>query len=267
MTIPVTVCGALGRMGRKVVAAVAANGALSLAGAAERPDHPDLGKDIGALCGLGEAGAALSGDFAVAAKLSSVYIDFTNPEAALDHLDSAARLGLAAVIGATGFDPGQKDRLAAFSEKVPVLWAPNMSLGVSLMYKVAKLMAESLGPDFDVEMVEIHHRLKKDSPSGTAARLQEVLAEAKSLDPVASLVSGRQGLVGERTKSEIGVFAVRGGDVVGDHTVMFLGVGERLELTHRATSRDVFAAGAIRSAIWIADKKPGLYALSDVLGL
>ncbi|MDR2456810.1 MAG: 4-hydroxy-tetrahydrodipicolinate reductase [Deltaproteobacteria bacterium] len=265
--VPVTVCGALGRMGQRVVVAVVANAALALAGAAERADNPSLGLDVGPICGLRPTGILATGDFAEASKNSRVYIDFTNPAAVLSHLDTARRLGLSAVIGATGFDAGERERLIAYSKSVPVLWAPNMSLGVSLMYKVAKLMAESLGPDFDIEIIEAHHRLKKDAPSGTAARLQEVLAEARGLDPAQSLVSGRQGLVGERRPGEIGVLAVRGGDVVGDHSVMFLGTGERLELVHRATSRDVFAAGAVRAAVWIADKKPGLYSLSDVLGL
>jgi 4-hydroxy-tetrahydrodipicolinate reductase len=254
-------------MGQRVVVAVVANAALALAGAAERADNPSLGLDVGPICGLRPTGILATGDFAEASKNSRVYIDFTNPAAVLSHLDTARRLGLSAVIGATGFDAGERERLIAYSKSVPVLWAPNMSLGVSLMYKVAKLMAESLGPDFDIEIIEAHHRLKKDAPSGTAARLQEVLAEARGLDPAQSLVSGRQGLVGERRPGEIGVLAVRGGDVVGDHSVMFLGTGERLELVHRATSRDVFAAGAVRAAVWIADKKPGLYSLSDVLGL
>jgi 4-hydroxy-tetrahydrodipicolinate reductase len=254
-------------MGRRVVAKVIESPSLVLAGAAERPGHPELGLDVGPLCGAPPTGVAVTGDFAEAAKSSKVYIDFTNPEAVLEHLDTAARLGLAAVIGTTGLDVGQKERLADLARSVPVVWAPNMSLGVSLMYKVARLMAERLGPDFDLEIVETHHRLKKDSPSGTAAKLQEVLAEARGLDASASLVCGRQGIIGARPDAEIGVMALRGGDVVGDHTVMFLGTGERLELTHRATSRDVFAAGAIRSAAWIAGKGPGLYSLSDVLGL
>ena len=183
------------------------------------------------------------------------------------NLGVAKRLGLAAVIGTTGLDEGRREVLAGYARSLPIIWAPNMSLGVNLMYQVARLMAASLGPDFDVEIVETHHRLKKDAPSGTALRLHEVLAAARRLDPKESLVSGREGLVGARPDDKIGVLAVRGGDVVGDHTVMFLGTGERLELTHRATSRDTFAAGAVRSAVWIFDKRPGLYSLADVLGL
>jgi 4-hydroxy-tetrahydrodipicolinate reductase len=254
-------------MGQRVVNAVAQHEKLALVGACERPGHPDLGKDVGVLTGLGDIGVEISGDLATAARSSRVYIDFTNPESAIGNLDTARRLGLAAVIGTTGLDAGQRERLADLAKSVPAIWAPNMSLGVNLMYKVASLMAASLGPDFDIEIVETHHRLKKDAPSGTALRLHEVLAEARRPGRESRLVPGRQGLVGARPDDEIGVLAVRGGDVVGDHTVMYLGTGERLELTHRATSRDTFAAGAVRSAVWIFDKRPGLYSLANVLGL
>jgi 4-hydroxy-tetrahydrodipicolinate reductase len=265
--IPVTVCGALGRMGQRVVYAAAQHERLALVGACERAGHPDLGKDAGVLTGLGEIGVEISGDLASAAKGSKVYIDFTNPDSVVANLAAAKRLGLAAVIGTTGLDAAQQEIVAGYARSLPVIWAPNMSLGVNLMYQVARLMAASLGPDFDIEIVEIHHRLKKDAPSGTALRLHDVLAEVGRLDGAKSLVPGRQGQVGARPDDEIGVLAVRGGDVVGDHTVMFLGTGERLELTHRATSRDTFASGAVRSAVWIFDKRPGLYSIADVLGL
>jgi 4-hydroxy-tetrahydrodipicolinate reductase len=254
-------------MGQRVVNAVAQHSKLSLSGAVEHPDCSDLGTDVGLLTGLGAIGVEISGDLPQAAKNSRVYIDFTNPEAVIEHLDQAKKMGLAAVIGTTGLDPGQVDIMTEYSKSVPIVWAPNMSLGVNLMYKVAKLMAMSLGPDFDIEIIEAHHRLKKDAPSGTALKLHEVLAEARRLDPAKSLVTGREGQIGARTDDEIGVLAVRGGDIVGDHTVLFAGPGERLELIHRATSRDTFAAGAVRSAVWIFDKKPGLYSLTDVLGL
>jgi 4-hydroxy-tetrahydrodipicolinate reductase len=264
--IPVTVCGALGRMGQRVVNAVAQHERLALSGAAERSDCPELGTDIGLLTGLGAVGVEVTGDFGQAAKNSRVYIDFTNPQAVISHLDTAKRLGLAAVIGTTGLDPGQEKILLEYSKELPILWAPNMSLGVNLMYKIAKLMAKSLGNDFDIEIVEAHHRLKKDAPSGTALKLHEILSEARGLDPVKSLVTGRSGMPGPRSDGEIGLFAVRGGDIVGDHSVIFAGPGERLELIHRATSRDTFAAGAVHSALWIFEKKPGLYTLADVLG-
>ncbi|MDR2368871.1 MAG: 4-hydroxy-tetrahydrodipicolinate reductase [Deltaproteobacteria bacterium] len=265
--IPVAVCGALGRMGRRVIDAIHNSGNLTLVGAAERPDCPDLGTDVGLLTGLGPLGAPVTADFAQAAAKAKVYVDFTTPAAVMANLAAAQSLGVAAVIGTTGLDAPQRETLAKTAGKIPVLWSPNMSLGVNLMYKVAQLMAKSLGPDFDLEIIETHHRLKKDAPSGTALKLLEVLSAARDLDPAAAMVPGRNGLVGARTDNEIGVLAVRGGDIVGDHTILFAGPGERLELTHRAHSRDTFAAGAIRAAAWIAGQKPGLYSISDVLGL
>jgi 4-hydroxy-tetrahydrodipicolinate reductase len=267
LPIPVAVCGALGRMGQRVVNAVRHHDRLDLTGAAERPDHPGVGLDVGAQTGLGDIDVPVSGDFVQATSLAKVYIDFTTPEAVMANLEMAQNMGLAAVIGATGLDAAQQKSLAAFALRMPIVWSPNMSPGVNLMFKVAQIMAKSLGPDFDIEIVEAHHRLKKDAPSGTALKLHELVAGAKGLDPVASMVTGRSGLVGAREDGEIGVLAVRGGDIIGDHTVLFAGPGERLELTHRAHSRDTFAAGAVRAAVWIFDKKPGLYSLTDVLGL
>jgi 4-hydroxy-tetrahydrodipicolinate reductase len=254
-------------MGLKVVDAVHRHDCLELAGAVERPDSPDLGQDVGLRAGLGAIGIPVSGDFSQGASKAKVYIDFTTPEAVMANLEKAQGLGLAAVIGATGLSEGQLEGLALAAKKIPVLWSPNMSLGVNLMFKVAQIMAKSLGPDFDAEIVEAHHRLKKDAPSGTALRLHELVAQAKGLDPSASLVTGRSGIPGPRKSEEIGVLAVRAGDIVGEHTLLFAGPGERLELTHRAHSRDVFAAGAVRAALWVAGRKPGLYALADVLGL
>jgi 4-hydroxy-tetrahydrodipicolinate reductase len=258
-------------MGRRVLEAVLSNDRLKLVGAVERPDCPDLDRDLGPLIGRPELGAKLADSLAKAASLANprarLYIDFTTPEAVMDNLAQAQNDNLAAVIGTTGLDQAQKKTLGQAAEKIPVVWSPNMSLGVNLMFKVAQFMAKALGPDFDIEIVETHHRLKKDAPSGTALKLHEVVAQARSLDPAASMVTGRKGLVGARTDGEIGVLAVRAGDVVGDHTVLFAGAGERLELTHRAHSRDTFAAGAIRAALWLDGQKPGLYSLSDVLGL
>jgi 4-hydroxy-tetrahydrodipicolinate reductase len=254
-------------MGRKVIEAVLGHDALSLAGAVERPDCPVLGQDVGQLAGLGPLGLPLLGDLASVSETAKLYVDFTTPEAVLANLAKAAPKKLAAVIGTTGLTADQQKALAEAAKTVPVVWSPNMSLGVNLMFKLAQLMAQSLGPEFDAEIVEAHHRLKKDAPSGTALKLHEIVARAKSLEPEASLVAGRKGLVGARTDSEIGVLAVRAGDIVGDHTLLLAGPGERLELTHRAHSRDTFAAGAVRAAVWVASQKPGLYSLADVLGL
>jgi 4-hydroxy-tetrahydrodipicolinate reductase len=254
-------------MGQRVVNAVFHHEHLELVGAAERPDCPQIGQDIGLTTGLGRLKIPVDGDFARAAARAMVYIDFTTPEAVMANLKTAQNLGLAAVIGTTGLDAAQQEFLAQAAQQVPIVWSPNMSLGVNLMFKVAQIMAKSLGPDFDIEIIEAHHRLKKDAPSGTALRLHEVVSKARDLDPVESKVTGRNGLIGARPDREIGVLAVRGGDIVGDHTVLFAGPGERLELIHRAHSRDTFAAGAVRAAVWISYKQPGLYSLSDVLGL
>jgi 4-hydroxy-tetrahydrodipicolinate reductase len=266
-SIPTAVCGALGRMGQRVVQAVNAHEKLHLAAAVERPDCSFLGQDVGLLSGLGVIDVPVEGDFARAVAKAKVYIDFTTPEAVMTNLETASTLGVSAVIGTTGLDAEQQKALAKFAEKMPIVWSPNMSLGVNLMFKVASLVAKSLGPDFDIEIVESHHRLKKDAPSGTALKLHQVVSEARGLDPKASLVTGRSGIPGARTKDEIGVLAVRGGDIVGDHTVLYAGPGERIELTHRAHSRDTFASGAVAAAVWLFSQKPGLYSLADVLGL
>jgi 4-hydroxy-tetrahydrodipicolinate reductase len=258
-------------MGRTVTRVAAASGVLKVVGAVERPGHPELGRDAGLAAGLEELGVAVTDDFAAAVREAGAYIDFAAPESVVERLEQARALGAgsrpAAVIGSTGLTAQDQARLAEAARDLPVLWSPNMSLGVNLMFKIAALMAAGLGPQFDAEIVEIHHRLKKDAPSGTALKLQQTVAHAKGLDPAGALVSGRSGLVGARADEEIGVLAVRAGDVVGDHTLIFAGPGERLELTHRAHSRDTFAAGAVRAAAWLIGRPPGLYSLGDVLGL
>lgn len=261
--IRVTVCGALGRMGRSIIQAVLNRPELmTLSGVLERPGHPQIGQNIGPLVGAAGTDLKLAENLAAG---SDVYIDFTAVESSLSYLDQAAALGLAGVIGTTGFSPEQKERLAETGRKIPVLWAPNMSIGVNALYQIVAAVAKMLGPDFDVEIVEAHHRLKKDAPSGTALKLYETIARARNLDPAKSRVTGRDGQVGERTKDEIGVLALRGGDIVGDHTIYFCGQGERLEVTHRAQSRDTFAEGAARAALWLAGRAPGLYNFDDTM--
>lgn len=246
----VTVCGALGRMGAMVRQVLAERDDAALVGAVEWPQCPELGREIAPgvklAASLKEAGPA------------DVYIDFSTPQASLGHLDEAVGLGLPAVIGTTGLDGGQKARLAAAAGSIPVLWSPNMSVGVTVMTRIAAEMARLLGDGYDIEIVEAHHNRKKDAPSGTALQLYEAVAGGRKRVP------GRDGLVGERPKDEIGVLSVRGGDIVGDHTVWFCGRGEQLELTHRAQSRECFAAGAVRAALWLAQQKPGLYKLGQV---
>ena len=255
----VAVCGATGRMGRAVTRLCQEASDLELCGACAGSGDPALGEDAGILAGTGSAGVAVTDDMAAALLGAQVVIDFSLP-AALDQLARlAARQGVALVSGTTGLQTtAVLDEVAA---KIAVVWAPNMSLGVQVLSEIAAEAARRLGPGFDIELTEVHHRAKVDAPSGTAVRLADALREVRSLRPV----SGREGIVGARKSDELGIFAVRGGDVIGDHTVHLLGLGERLELTHRATSRDLFAQGALRAARWVVGQRPGRYSLADVL--
>jgi 4-hydroxy-tetrahydrodipicolinate reductase len=266
-TIPVVVAGAAGRMGRCLVAAVKQHPGLKLTGALEAPGHPDLEKDAGALAGLGPIGVAVTGALAPLLGPKTVVIDFTTPEATLLHLQDCTRAGHAMVIGTTGLDDAQKALVASAAKSIPIVMAPNMSVGVNLLFHLVEQVARITGPDFDIEIVEAHHRLKKDAPSGTALRLAEIAAAARQWSLADTGKYCRHGLVGERPQREIGVQTIRAGDIVGDHTVIVAGPGERLELTHRAHSRETLAKGAARAVAWIADQRPGLYDMQDVLGL
>jgi 4-hydroxy-tetrahydrodipicolinate reductase len=262
--IKVAVCGAMGRMGQKVIEAILEKPGMRISGIIERPDCPLAGQNLNAVIG-GSPDVPLTTSFAEGARGADVYIDFTTVPASLACLAQAVTMKLPAVIGTTGFSKADQAKLQEAGRHIPVLWAPNMSLGVSLLCKVAGELAKAMGPDYDVEIVEFHHRHKHDAPSGTALKLIEAVARARGQDPDQSLVSGRQGQVGPRREGEIGVLAGRGGDVVGDHTAYFLGPGERLELTHRAHTRDTFAQGAVRVAAWLAGRAPGFYTLEDTL--
>lgn len=262
----VCVLGAGGRMGRRVTAAVAALPSLKIVSAIERAGAPELGQDAGALAGLAPLGVAVSSDLGKALAASDVVIDFTAPAATKAHAAACAAAGVAMIIGTTGLEGEALAAVEAAAKKVPVVKAANFSIGVNaLLALVADLSAKLDG--YDIEIVEIHHRKKVDAPSGTALRLAEAAAEGRKQDLAKVQVTGRSGQVGARTDAELGVLAVRGGDVVGDHTVYFLGPGERIEVTHRAHSRDTFAAGAARAAAWISGKSPRLYDMRDVLGL
>jgi len=254
-------------MGTRIVALLHETPGLSLAAALEAPGHRALGADAGEVAGVGRAGVAITADAKAAITPDRVLVEFSVPEATLEHLRLVADVGGRAVIGTTGFAAPQRAEIAALARRVPIMLAPNMSVGVTLALKVLALMAKALGDEYDVAITEIHHRFKKDAPSGTALRMAEVIAEAlgRDLDQVA--VHGRRGLPGERSQKEIGVFSLRSGDVVGEHTVAFGTLGERLELTHRAHSRDTFARGALRAVRWISGKPAGLYSMADVLGL
>jgi 4-hydroxy-tetrahydrodipicolinate reductase len=265
--VDLVVAGAAGRMGGRLVALAREAPDLRVVGALERAGHPALGQDAGELVGGGRLGVAVTADAGAVLAPDRVLVEFTTPEATLDHLRLAARQGAKAVVGTTGLAPAQVAEVRALAARTAILHAPNMSVGVNLAFRLLAVMARALGDDYDVEITEIHHRMKKDAPSGTAQRMAEVVAEALGRDLDRVGVYGRHGMIGERSRPEIGVHALRGGDVVGEHTVTFATVGERLELTHRAHSRDTFAQGALRAARWVAGAGPGLYSMHDVLGL
>jgi 4-hydroxy-tetrahydrodipicolinate reductase len=265
--IDVTVAGAAGRMGSRVVACLAEAPDLRLAAAIEAPGHPRQGADAGEVAGLPRLDVPITGDAAAALVRDRVLIEFSTPEASLAHLRLVAERGARAVIGTTGFTPAQRGEIDRLATRAAIMLAPNMSVGVTLALRVLALMAKTLGDDYDVEITEIHHRWKKDAPSGTALRMAEVIAEALGRDLASCAVYGRQGTPGERTQKEIGILSLRSSDVVGEHTVVFGTPGERLELTHRAHSRDTFARGAVRAARFVAGRPPGLYTMQDVLGL
>jgi 4-hydroxy-tetrahydrodipicolinate reductase len=263
----VTIFGAAGRMGHALTRCIGRVPGLCLAGAVERPDCPALGADAGLLAGAGETGVRITADASAAAAAADVLIDFSLHSAVVAHTRLAAKLGKGLVVGATGLTPAEKKVLKEAARKIPVVCSPNMSVGVNLLFDLVNRAAGTLGLNYDVEIVEMHHKFKKDAPSGTALRLAERVAEGRGQDLRKVVVYGRQGIGPERPAGEIGIHAIRGGDAVGDHTVFFATEGERLELTHRASNREAFAMGALRAALWLAKRKPGLYDMRAVLGL
>jgi len=262
--IKLAVNGACGRMGRLVLSTAFAGGDFDVVAAIDRADHPLQGEDAGAVAGAGPRGVAVSDSLRVAA---DVLIDFSVPEASLGRLEECENASVAMVVATTGFTPEEDARVKRAAEKIPVLKAANMSLGVNYLLKLVAQAASTLGDSFDIEIVEAHHKHKKDAPSGTALALGRSIAGAlgKELSDIA--LHGRHGIVGERKAGTIGFHAIRAGDVVGDHTVIFAGPGERIELTHKATSREVFAQGALRAARFLAGREKGFYTMADVLGL
>lgn len=265
--IKVAIVGVAGRMGGRLLSLLRGEEGFKVVGATEKSESPVLGKDAGLATGVGEIGVVVSESIEEAAFRADVIVDFTTPDASLTHAGYAARTGKAMVIGTTGFSPDERKEVERLAQKFPCVMSPNMSVGVNVMFDVAGRLAKLLGSGFDVEIVEAHHRHKVDSPSGTAIKLAEVVAEAlgRNLGRVARFE--RHGKIGERKKDEIGIQTIRGGDVVGEHTVIFFGMGERIELIHRASSRDNFAQGAIRAIRWVIGKPPGLYTMKDVLGI
>ena len=262
----VVVAGASGRMGKALLEAVAGGTDMQLHAALEREGSPWLGHDAGELIGT-TLGARVTHDLVGALEGADVLIDFTRPEATLAHLKVCQEKKVALVIGTTGFDEAGKAAIVAAAKSIPVVFAPNMSVGVNLALRLLEMAAQVLDEGFDIEIVEAHHRHKVDAPSGTALRMGEVIAAALGRDLKQCAVYGREGVTGERDPKTIGFATVRGGDVVGDHTVMFAGIGERLEITHKASSRMTFALGALRAARHLRGQSSGLFDMQDVLGL
>jgi 4-hydroxy-tetrahydrodipicolinate reductase len=265
--IRAAVAGACGRMGTAIIQALDASEGIELTGAIERPDHPCFlgGKDpMGTVCGKG---IPVVFDHASLPSGLDVFIDFTTPEGTLKNVAYSAEHLIPAVVGTTGLTGEQVKTLTTLAHRVPVVFAPNMSIGVNLLFKLAATAAAVLGEAYDAEILETHHRMKKDAPSGTAIRLAESVAQARGRDLAETAVYERHGMIGQRAESEIGIQTLRAGDIVGEHTLLLAGPGERIELTHRAHSRENFALGAVRAAMWVIGKDPGLYSMAEVLGI
>ncbi len=261
------IAGAAGRMGRMLVSGAASTDGVMCAAGFEHGGSDALGVDAGTLAGIGANGVSIGTDLSASLNDFDVLIEFTLPEPTLEHLAACAEAGKAVVIGTTGFSAEQRAVIGAAAQKIPVVFAPNMSVGVNVVFKLIEMAARAIGDDADVEVIEAHHRHKVDAPSGTAVRMGEILATTLNRDLARDAIYGRQGHTGPRERKTIGFETIRGGDIVGDHTVLFAGEGERIEITHRSHTRANFAAGAIRAAAWVHGRAPGLYDMHDVLGL
>ncbi|WP_296510781.1 4-hydroxy-tetrahydrodipicolinate reductase [Rhodoferax sp.] len=266
MTHTIAIAGASGRMGQMLIEAVRAADDCTLAGALDIAGSPALGLDAGAFSGKA-AGVLITSDLHEGLKHSKALIDFTRPEGTLAHLQVCRELGVAAVIGTTGFTDEQKAEIAEIAKSIPIMMAPNMSVGVNVTLKLLEMAAKALSTGYDIEIVEAHHRHKVDAPSGTALKMGEVIADALGRDLKGCAVYERYGVTGERDPSSIGFATIRGGDIVGDHTVLFAGTGERIEITHKSSSRATYAQGSLRAVRYLAGRAPGLYDMFDVLNL
>lgn len=265
MTQNIAVAGACGRMGQMLIEALLCDSDFGLVGALEQSGSPMLGADAASFLGR-TSGVCISSDFQTALAKADILIDFTRPEGTLAHLRVCRELGVDLVIGTTGFNAAQKTEIAAAAHEIAIVMAPNMSVGVNVTLKLLELAAQSLSEGFDVEIIEAHHRHKVDAPSGTALKMGEVVAAALGRDLKACAVYAREGITGERQPSSIGFTSIRGGDIVGDHTVLFAGIGERIEITHKASSRATYVQGSLRAARFLASKERGLFNMFDVLG-
>lgn len=265
--IHVAIAGAAGRMGRNLLDACNLIENIRCTVVSEHPNSPHIGADAGELAGIGRLNLPISTDLELLTDRFDVLIDFTRPAATLDHLAICQTAGKAIVIGTTGFSAAQKAEISHAAQHIPIVFAPNMSVGVNLCFKLLEQAAHVLGDGVDIEIVEAHHRHKVDAPSGTALAMGQIIAKALDRDLAQCAVYGREGVTGERDRATIGFATVRAGDIVGEHTVLFADLGERIEITHRASSRMTFAKGAVRAAAWLAGRNPGLFDMQDVLGL
>lgn len=265
MVTRIVIVGCCGRMGRRIASLAFKDETIKVVGAVEAKGHPDLGMNLGELIGEHDAGVEVSDDLETAAQDADVIIDFTTPTAVISNLSIARKIKIPIVIGTTGLTDEEIKLVRSTSGSIPVLISANMSVGVNLLFRIAPEIANALGENYDIEIIEAHHNKKKDSPSGTAKRLAELIAEVKGKRLKDIAIYGREGKVGERPKGQMGIHAVRAGGIVGDHTIIYADDNERIELTHRAHSRDVFAQGALRAAKFVADKSPGLYDMEDVI--
>ena len=263
--INVIVCGGCGKMGSKVARLIHQNEDMKLAGIIESPSHPQKEKDWGIAVGLGESGIIVKDNLEEIIQNADQIVEFTNPQVSLKHLEIVSKYKKAMIMGTTGFSSEEIKKINKLAQGIPFLLSPNMSLGVNLLFKLAAETATALNDDYDIEIVEAHHRFKKDAPSGTAKKLAQEIAKAKgvNLDEVA--IYGREGIIGERKRGEIGIHSIRSGDITGEHTVMFTALGERLELTHKAHSRDTFAYGTIQAIKFMEAKSADFYNMKDVL--
>ena len=262
----ITIAGASGRMGRMLIEAVSAADDCALAGALDIVSSPSVGNDATAFMGH-DCGIPITADLRRGLYGADVLIDFTRPEGTLAHLAVCRELGVNAVIGTTGFTDDQKKAIQEAAKDIAIMLAPNMSVGVNVTLKLLQMAAQALSTGYDIEIIEAHHRHKVDAPSGTALKMGEVIAQALGRDLKECAVHGRQGVTGERDPSSIGFASIRGGDIVGDHTVLFAGTGERIEITHKSSSRETYAQGSLRAVRFLAGRKTGLFDMFDVLGL
>ncbi|MDD5673893.1 MAG: 4-hydroxy-tetrahydrodipicolinate reductase [Chitinivibrionales bacterium] len=267
MTVPIIINGALGRMGAEIARCTLEHTACSLVGAVESPGHPGIGGDIGPALGMGNKNIQVVQSIDECALENAVVIDFSAPEVSMALLKALEKRSAKLVIGTTGFSGIQVGTIEAVAQEKAIVFSPNMSVGVNLLFWLTRICALKLHNEFDIEIIEAHHRFKKDAPSGTAKKLGEIAAEAMAQTYDEVVRNGRAGLTGERNKREIGMHAVRGGDIVGDHTVLFAGMGERIELRHVAHTRSALARGAVHAALWLFNQEPGLYSMAHVLGL